>query len=224
MTLLTTVLLSVAILCIVVIAPIVNHRIRLHFASRGRKCSSPPLRPYKDFIFGLDILIGEFENLRNNCLVKRQCESFRKYGETYGSYIFGKRNIATIDPRTVQFVLATEHDKFGVGPARQAGSLPLIGRGVLTTDGEMWKNGRSAIMPIFARKQIADREMFEKHLANFLARIEGRGETLDLKPLFDELVRTVLYGCGVTFSDNGGCRYLTRAPNSFSVSHWTRCL
>lgn len=217
MTLTTTVLLSIAVLCIAAIAPIIDHRARLHFASRRRKCSSPPLRPYKDFIFGLDILIAEFNNLKNNRLVREAYESFRKYGETYGFYIFGRQTIATIDPRIVQFVLATENEKFGVGPARQAGSLPLIGRGVLTTDGELWKNGRNAIMPIFARKQIADREMFERHLVNFLARIEGRGETLDLKPLFDELVCIALHDCCVAVPDDL-CRYLTLAPSSFSVN------
>jgi len=223
MTFLTAVLLSIAVLCVSTIAPIINHRVRLHTASRRRKCSSPPQRPCRDFIFGFDILVADFEKLRNNKLVKDLCESFRKYGKTYGFYIFGRQTIATIDPRIVQFVLATEAERFGVGPAREAASWPLIGRGVLTTDGEVWKHGRNAIMPIFAKTQIADWEMFEKHVVHFLARIEGRGETLDLKPLFDELVGIVVHAFS-NVSPNYWCRYLTLAPNLSLVNPWTRCL
>jgi hypothetical protein len=44
-------------------------------------------------------------------------------------------------------------------------------------------------MPVFAKAQIADREMFEKHVLGLLQKIEGHEETVDLKPLFEELVR-----------------------------------
>jgi cytochrome P450 len=178
-------------LTLTLVLPILTHRTKLHLASLRRACASPPLRPSSDPLFGLDILFTNINYLKTNQRVKQWHNSFRQYGATYGFYLFGKRTIATIDARNVQFVLATEFEKFGVGPGRLKGSLPMVGRGVINTDGEVWRKGRDLIMPVFSRSQIANREMFERHFAKFLERLQGCGdETVDLKPMFDELVCT----------------------------------
>jgi cytochrome P450 len=168
--------------------PPLTHRLKLHLASTRRSCSSPPLRPSSDPFFGLDILLTNLSQLKAHCRVKKLHASFAELGATYGFYLFGKRTIATSDPRNVQFVLSTQYEKFGVGPGRLRGSGPIIGEGVINLDGEAWRRGRDLILPVFSRGQIADREMFEKHVERFVERMEGGGETIDLKVVFDELV------------------------------------
>jgi cytochrome P450 len=177
-----------ALLLLFILASIFHHRINLYFASKRHNCSSPPIRLSRDPIFGLDILVSSFRNITLDRRIKEQYASFRKYGATHAFYSFGKRTIATTDARIVQFVLATEMDKFGAGPSRK-GSVPMIGRGVINSDGEYWRRGRDMIMPVFARGQITDREMFGKHVEGLIERI---GVEVDLKPLFDELVRGLL--------------------------------
>jgi cytochrome P450 len=137
----------------IILAPIFNHRINLYFASKRHNCSSPSIRPSRDPIFGLDILLSNVRNITLNRRIKEQYASFRKYGATHAFYSFGKRTIATTDARIVQFVLATGMDKFGAGPPRK-GSVPMIGRGVINSDGAFWRRGRDMIMPMFARGRL----------------------------------------------------------------------
>jgi cytochrome P450 len=189
MALVSAIVIIVVSLFLIAVIPVLRHRTILYFASRRRNCVNPPLRPSRDPIFGIDILIKNLTDLKNNRLVKERYAAFRKYGKTYGFYLFGRRTIHTIDPRNLQFVLSSEDEKFGVGSIREKAGLPLIGRGVLTTDGEVWKKHRSEVMPVFAKAQIADREMFEKYFLRFLQKVKEHDGTVDLKPLFEELVR-----------------------------------
>jgi cytochrome P450 len=86
------------------------------------------------------------------------------WGRQFEFYLFERRVIATIDPHNVQFALATEFEKFGVGPARERATVPMMGRGIICADGKIWREGRDLIMPTFTRSQIADRDVFEKHV------------------------------------------------------------
>ncbi|KAF2033258.1 cytochrome P450 alkane hydroxylase [Setomelanomma holmii] len=187
MTIVTLLTTLITLLIPTILIPIFLHRINLHFASKRRNCTSPPLRPSRDPIFGLDLLLSDIRAITLNRRIREQYASFRKYGSTYTFYSFGKRTIATTDARIVQFVLATEMDKFGAGPPRAA-SVSMIGRGVINSDGAFWKKGREMIMPVFARGQIADRDMFGRHVERLVERIEGHGVEVDLKPLFDEMI------------------------------------
>jgi hypothetical protein len=168
--------------------PVSKHRTILCLASRQRNCAAPPLPLFVDLILGIGILIKDLNELKNNRLVEEGYAAFRKYGKTYGFYLSRRRTINTIDPRSLQIVMTTEHEKFSVGSIREEGGFPLIGRGVLTTNGEDWKKHRSEIMPIFAKTQITDGEMFERHYMRLLQRLEEHDGTGDLKPLFEELV------------------------------------
>jgi cytochrome P450 len=188
MSLLLTLFIIPILLVLAILIPPLTHRLKLHFASNRHFCSSPPLRPSSDPFFGLDILLTNLSQLKTHCRVKQLHASFAKLGATYGFYLFGRRTIITSDARNVQFVLTTQYEKFGVGPGRLRGSWPMVGQGVINLDGGAWRRGRDLILPVFARGQIADREMFEKHVKKFLERMEGGGEMVDLKGVFDELV------------------------------------
>jgi len=188
MTILVTLAALFASLLALAIAPVAHHRLKLFLASRRRNCASPPMESTLDPIFGIDTLVRDVRDITQHRRNKQLYATFQKYGKTYAFHVFGRRTICTIDPRNVQFVLATAMEKFSVGPGRQEAALPLVGKGVLTTDGESWRYGRGLIMPVFAKAQIADREMFERHVGGFLERVGGRSGTLDLKEFFDELV------------------------------------
>jgi cytochrome P450 len=177
---------------LILAAPILQHRITLRLATRRRACAAPTIRPSRDPIFGLDIGISDLLALKNNRRIKAWYASYQTYGKTFEFYAFGRRTVATIDARNVQFVLTTEAEKFGVGEFRRNASVPMMGSGVVNSDGEVWRKGRDLIMPVFARKNIADREMFAKHFDRALTRLKGDGATVDLKPLFDELVSNLV--------------------------------
>jgi cytochrome P450 len=166
----------------------VRHLIAYRTAARRRGCSAPPRLPSKDPMFSIDNVLADLRQRKEKRKIKTLYATFQKLGKTFESYPFGRRVIATVDPRNVQFVLATGFEKFGVGPARAMATVPMMGRGIIVTDGKEWREGRDFIMPTFTRSQIADRDMFEKHVQRFLKRLPSDGRTTDLGPLFDQLV------------------------------------
>lgn len=97
-----------------------------------------------------------------------------------------------MDPKNAQTVLALKMESFGVAPMRQAATEPFLGRGIFTSDGNEWARARAMIKPMFARSQIADFSMFEKHVERALALIPRDGATVDLQPIFKMLVSSLL--------------------------------
>ncbi|CAD6442782.1 26ee98d6-363a-4914-8206-101c1f95f393 [Sclerotinia trifoliorum] len=88
-----------------------------------------------------------------------------------------------MDPRNIQTVLATEVDKFGAAPMNYAVSRPLLGEGIMNTDGARWKLSRQFINPIFTRAQVSELSTFEIHVRRMIDRIPRDGSTIDLQPL-----------------------------------------
>jgi cytochrome P450 len=166
----------------------IGHLIAYRRAARRSGCSAPPRLPSKDPIFGIDNVLADLRQRKEKRKIRTLYATFQKLGKTFEFYPFGRRVIATVDPRNVQFVLATEFEKFGVGPARETATVPMMGRGIICADGKKWREGRDLIMPTFTRIQIADREMFDKHVQRFLGRLPSDGCMTDLGPLFDQLV------------------------------------
>lgn len=163
-------------------------------ASRRNGCASPARLAAKDPIFGLDTVADNMRAMAEKRRIKMIYSQFGHYGRTFESWPFGRRVISTVDTRNVQFVLSTEHKKFGIGPIRELAQTPMTGKGIITSDGEVWRHGRDMIRPTFTRDHIANRDMFENHVKRFLELLPKDEETVDLQPLFDRLV-----GCCLTY-------------------------
>lgn len=69
-------------------------------------------------------------------------EYFKIYKEqdykTYEQALLGSKQFATVDPKNVQAILATQFQDFELGHIRRDAFLPLLGLGIFTTDGERW--------------------------------------------------------------------------------------
>ncbi|CAO2656333.1 Nn.00g051360.m01.CDS01 [Neocucurbitaria sp. VM-36] len=169
------------------ILPIAKHRLTLLIASRRRNCAFPPRVPSKDPIFGTDTILSDLRSRKEKRKVKTAYADFARYGKTFEQYLFGRRQVMTCDVRNVQFVLSTEAEKFGNATARRE-TVSMIGKGIINSDGEDWHKSRGLIMPTFTRSRIADTDFFDKHFRRFMARLPSDGKTVDLKPLFDQLI------------------------------------
>ena len=166
----------------------IRYRITYRRASKRYGCAPPPRLASKDPIFGVDNVLTDMKQRRQKRKIRSWYNTFRSLGRTFEFFPFGRRVIATVDARNVHFVLVTGFKKFGVGPAREKATMPMMGRGIICADGEPWRKGRDLILPTFARSQIADRDMFEKHVQRFMERLPHDETTVDLAPLFDRLV------------------------------------
>ena len=103
--------------------------------------------------------------------------------------------LITRDPENVKAMFATQSQDFDIGTHRQNSFMPLLGHGIFTSRGEDWKHSRALVRPQFARDQVTDLNLFERHVQPLLnvLRTEQDGWTrkLDLSPLFFNLTLDV---------------------------------
>jgi len=99
-----------------------------------------------------------------------------EFGDTFRFYIGGlKEAIVTIDPAVVQHVLKTNSDNYHKSEIQVKRMGHFLGKGLLTTEGEEWKNQRRLIQKGFSPKQLdALSAIMQDSLADSLRDFNGR--------------------------------------------------
>lgn len=64
---------------------------------------------------------------------------------------------------------------------------PLLGSGIFTQDGALWKHSRALLRPQFASNRTQNFEQIKSCVQDLIAAIPGDGSTVDLQPLFFRL-------------------------------------
>ncbi|KAI1090214.1 putative N-alkane-inducible cytochrome P450 [Rostrohypoxylon terebratum] len=96
--------------------------------------------------------------------------------------------VVTRDPENAR-ALFTSPD-FDISHHRQLSWMPLLGKGIFTSRGEIWRHSRALLRPQFAREMISDPQLEEHHLAHLWGRMPaadaatGWTAKVDLAPLF----------------------------------------
>lgn len=62
--------------------------------------------------------------------------------------------------------------------------MPIFGKGIFILDGTEWEHSRAMLRPNFVRSQVADLDVFERHIQKLIKRIPENGNTVDLSKLF----------------------------------------
>lgn len=110
---------------------------------------------------------------------------------TWSQYIFGDLSIFTSEPKNIQALLATQFKDFELGARREGVFVPMLGHGIFTQDGKAWERSRAMLRPQFARNQVSDLELEEKHVQDLFRHMtvdtSGWTAPLDLQPLFFNL-------------------------------------
>lgn len=75
-----------------------------------------------------------------------------------------------------------------MGPLRRKSASPLLGRGIFTTENEIWAHQRALIRPSFIRAQVTDFSIFETHVDQLIQLIARENYTVDLQQLFFRMV------------------------------------
>ncbi|KAH6983892.1 n-alkane-inducible cytochrome P450 [Ilyonectria destructans] len=122
----------------------------------------------------------------------KKCESLElirswhsQYGNTFRTSL-GRTILITIEPKNVQAILALKFKDFDLGYRNKALS-PLLGQGIFASDGKMWEHSRALVRPSFVRSQVADMDVYERHVSNLIANIPLDGSTVDLQELFFQM-------------------------------------
>jgi len=90
--------------------------------------------------------------------------------------LFGQHILHTVEPRNVQAVLATRFKDFENGEIRHHQFGPLLGYGILTSDGPAWEHYRALLKPQFSREQISDLNVAERHVQHLFQALPVNGD------------------------------------------------
>ncbi|KAI1529187.1 CypX, Cytochrome P450 [Pyrenophora tritici-repentis] len=123
--------------------------------------------------------------------VHNACEVEGKTVSTFYANFMGSEGIFTVEPRNIQAILATQFKDFGLGELRNESFSPLLGRGIFSSDGEQWSHARALLRPQFARDQVGDLNLNEKHMQHMMRALpinsNGWTDVTDIQRLFFRL-------------------------------------
>ncbi|KAL9584718.1 MAG: hypothetical protein Q9212_001950 [Teloschistes hypoglaucus] len=121
-------------------------------------------------------------------MLENYTQRFNDVGRTtFASRFLWMRFLFTCEPENIKAILATDFTSYSVGEARKQQLRPILGDGIFTTDGPAWQHSRDLLRPCFARSQIGDIDLFEKHFQHLLNAIPRDNSTVDLQDLFFRL-------------------------------------
>ena len=80
--------------------------------------------------------------------------NFKKYGDLYRATVFGKDVYVASSPEYAQHVLRSNWENYRKGQAIKRVAI-LLGKGLMVSEGEFWRNQRRIIQPAFHRNAVA---------------------------------------------------------------------
>lgn len=158
----------------------------------------PPSKVVKQGILGLGMLKKMQEANDEHRLRQQFSDWFAEYGTTSRVYSGARSITMTVDPQNIQTILALKFKDFDLGVYRNISFRPLLGEGIFASDGSRWEHSRAMLRPNFTRNQIADIEIYERHVASLIKHIPRDGSTVDLQELF---FRMVIFHSGCLYQE-----------------------
>ncbi|MDB6091498.1 MAG: cytochrome [Gammaproteobacteria bacterium] len=129
--------------------------------------------------------------------LERMLELFARHGDIYRVYVPARKSYTYVihHPDDVKRVLVTNHRNYTKGVGLDRVKI-LLGKGLMTSEGEMWKRQRYMMQPFFHRRVITEfAQTLESANDRFIARWEaltGRGEPINLTDEMSELTLDIV--------------------------------
>ena len=126
--------------------------------------------------------------------LERMIELFARLGDTYRVFVPARRSYTYVihHPDDVKRVLVGNHRNYTKGVGLDRVKI-LLGKGIMTSEGELWKRQRYMMQPLFHRRVIT---VFAQLIAaaneRFIARWEERAARGELVNLTDEMSELTL--------------------------------
>ena len=129
--------------------------------------------------------------------LERMIELFARLGDTYRVYVPARRSYTYVihHPDDVKRVLVSNHRNYTKGVGLDRVKI-LLGKGIMTSEGELWKRQRSMMQPLFHHRVItAFAELVAQANDRCIERWEGlarRGELINLTDEMSELTLEIV--------------------------------
>ncbi|KAG5362519.1 Cytochrome P450 52A13 [Yarrowia sp. C11] len=164
----------------------VTYNMRSRELAKKWNCEEP--HNLNEFPFNLPLFFLVINASRKHELLDTLLGLFRTFAptKTVKQVLLGSFTvIPTNDPENIKAVLATQFKDFCLGQ-RHGQLAPVLGDGIFTLDGQGWQHSRAMLRPQFARDQVSDVEMIERHVQHMLLRIPNN-KKFDIQELFFNL-------------------------------------
>ena len=129
--------------------------------------------------------------------LERMKELFARHGDTYRVFAPGRKSYSYVvhHPDDVKRVLVSNHRNYTKGAGLDRVKI-LLGKGLMTSEGELWRHQRYMMQPFFHRRIVTEfAQTLEAVNENFSARWDGfvaRGELLNLTEEMSELTLDIV--------------------------------
>jgi cytochrome P450 len=147
-------------------------------------CKAPRKLPQIDPFLGTDVVLQNLGAAKKYGFLELLKKRHAVNGLTFTTNTYFRTTINTCDPEVIRSILAFQFHDFGMGPLRRNSASPLLGKGIFTTDGDIWAHQRGLIRPAFAKMQFNEFPKLSAHIDEFLAVIKRHNYELDLQQLF----------------------------------------
>ena len=117
---------------------------------------------------------------------------FRRHGDTYRVFVPARRSYTYVihHPDDVKRVLVTNHRNYTKGIGLDRVKI-LLGKGIMTSEGELWKRQRYMMQPLFHRRVVTEfNQLIDAANSRFIdkwAAQAARGELVNLTDDMSEL-------------------------------------
>jgi cytochrome P450 len=129
--------------------------------------------------------------------LERMIELFAQHGDTYRVFVPSRRSYTYVihHPDDVKRVLVSNHRNYTKGVGLDRVKI-LLGKGIMTSEGELWKRQRYMMQPLFHRRVITEfASVIAQTNDRWIERWEGlahRGELINLTDEMSELTLEIV--------------------------------
>jgi len=129
--------------------------------------------------------------------LERMIELFARHGDTYRVFVPSRRSYTYVihHPDDVKRVLVSNHRNYTKGVGLDRVKI-LLGKGIMTSEGELWKRQRYMMQPLFHRRVITEfAGVIAQANDRWIERWEGlarRGELINLTDEMSELTLEIV--------------------------------
>ena len=169
-------------------------RKRHNIREAGRRgCLSPPSSSNRG-LWGIKSLRESIEATKDGwgpVWMHQTLNAIGKNVHTIRAPVFDYELLITRDTENAKAIFSNQSGDFDIGPHRERTFKSVLGLGVMTGRGLSWKHSRELIRPQFARDNVANLAMFEKHVQSLIKRLRIDAEEwtakIELQSLFQNL-------------------------------------
>ncbi|KAH8829995.1 cytochrome P450 [Flagelloscypha sp. PMI_526] len=120
-------------------------------------------------------------------------EIFKERGNIFNLRALFQNRIFFNEPEYIKTVLATNFHEYEKGNQVRSVFEGLLGEGIFSTDGEVWKFHRGLTRPFFARERISDFENFQVHADQAIEKLRARLGEGPRRPLYSRYSNSVSF-------------------------------